>query len=217
MSKPKKQTKNALERMRLPELQARYREVTGESTRSANRKHLNNRIEEALAARAQPTPAEVRRRVVEVHPEEAPAPVSPVPTPTPTTPPPEATASAPQPRGRFAAMTVDELKAKYLEVVGRPTGSSSKSYMVWKIREAEKGRVPVGPRKERQGKGSPLDVRILPVRLEAAVVDKMDEAWRTRGIRNRMDFFRRALGHYLAHLGAGEAATLFASQPPLDA
>ena len=26
----------------------------------------------------------------------------------------------------------------------------------------------------------------------------MDEAWRTRGIKNRMEFFRRALGHYLA-------------------
>jgi len=214
MSKPKKQTKNALAGMRLPELQARYREVTGESTRSANRNHLIHRIEEALAARAQPAPTAARRRVAAVHPEEPnpPARVSTesVPTPTPTTPPAEAAASAPQPRGRFAAMSVDELKAKYLEVVGRPTGSSSKAYIVWKIREAEKGRVPVGPRKKRQGKGGPLDVRILPVRLEAAVVDKMDEAWRTRGIRNRMDFFRRALGHFLTHLGAREAAAAFA-------
>jgi hypothetical protein len=37
----------------------------------------------------------------------------------------------------------------------------------------------------------------------------MDEAWRTRGIKNRMEFFRRALGHYLSHLGAEEAAALF--------
>lgn len=202
-SKKAKQAKDALERMRLPELQARYREVTGEPTRSPNRKHLINRIEEALATRAQPTPAAVRRRAVEPHPEERPLPVSPEPAPTPTT--------TPQPRGRFAALTVDELKAKYLEIIGRPTGSSSKSYLTWKIREAEKGRVPVGPRRERHGKGGPLDVRILPVRLEATVVDKMDEAWRTRGIRNRMDFFRRALGHYLAHLGADGAAALFAS------
>jgi hypothetical protein len=106
-------------------------------------------------------------------------------------------------------MSVEELKAKYLEVVGRPTGSSSRPYMEWKIREAEKGRVPVGPRKGRQGKGEPNDMRILPVRLDAAVVDKMDEAWRSRGIKNRMDFFRKAFGHYLTHLGAREAADAF--------
>ena len=91
-------------------------------------------------------------------------------------------------------MSVEELKAKYLEVVKRPTGSDSKAYLVWKIREAEKGRVPVGPRKGRQSKGEPNDMRILPVRLEAAVVDKMDEAWRSRGIKNRMEFFRSAFG-----------------------
>jgi hypothetical protein len=106
-------------------------------------------------------------------------------------------------------MSVEELKAKYLEVVKRPTGSDSKAYLVWKIREAEKGRVPVGPRKGRQSKGEPNDMRILPVRLEAAVVDKMDEAWRSRGIKNRMEFFRSAFGHYLAHLGAEAAAAAF--------
>jgi hypothetical protein len=71
----------------------------------------------------------------------------------------------------------------------------------------------LGPRKERQGKGRPLDVRILPVRLEAAMVDKMDEAWRIRGIRNRMDFFRRSLGHFLTLLRAREAAAAFAEPP----
>ena len=52
-------------------------------------------------------------------------------------------------------------------------------------------------------------MKILPLRLEAEVVERMDEAWRTRGIKNRMEFFRRALGHYLSHLGADEAAALF--------
>jgi metal-responsive CopG/Arc/MetJ family transcriptional regulator len=52
-------------------------------------------------------------------------------------------------------------------------------------------------------------VKILPLRLEADVADKMDEAWRAKGIKNRMEFFRRALGHYLSHLGAEEAAALF--------
>jgi metal-responsive CopG/Arc/MetJ family transcriptional regulator len=55
-------------------------------------------------------------------------------------------------------------------------------------------------------------VKILPLRLEADVADKMDGAWRSRGIKNRMDFFRGAIGHYLTHLGAGEAAALFAKE-----
>jgi metal-responsive CopG/Arc/MetJ family transcriptional regulator len=52
-------------------------------------------------------------------------------------------------------------------------------------------------------------VKILPLRLEADVADKMDEAWRAKGIKNRMEFFREAIGHYLAHLGAADAAALF--------
>jgi hypothetical protein len=117
-------------------------------------------------------------------------------------------AEAPRQRGRFASMTVEELQAKYLEVVGRATGSDNRGYLIWKIREAEKGRIPVGPRKTRERDGEPLDVKILPLRLDADVVERMDEAWRSRGIKNRMEFFRRALGHYLTYLGAEDAAAL---------
>ncbi|MGO9291614.1 MAG: ribbon-helix-helix protein, CopG family [Polyangia bacterium] len=52
-------------------------------------------------------------------------------------------------------------------------------------------------------------VKVLPLRMEAAVVDKLDEAWRSRGIKNRMEFFRGALSHYLKELGAEDAAALF--------
>ena len=79
-------------------------------------------------------------------------------------------------------MTIEELHAKYLEVVGRSTGSDDRRYLTWKIREAEKGRINVGPRKTRAREGEPLDVKILPLRLEADVADKMDEAWRAKGI-----------------------------------
>jgi hypothetical protein len=72
-----------------------------------------------------------------------------------------------------------------------------------------KGRINVGPRKTRAREGEPLEVKILPLRLEADVADKMDEAWRAKGIKNRMEFFRGAIGHYLAHLGARDAAALF--------
>ncbi|MFW5740467.1 MAG: hypothetical protein ACOC1F_08880, partial [Myxococcota bacterium] len=52
-------------------------------------------------------------------------------------------------RGRFKGMTVEELQSMYLQKVGRPTGSTDKAYLVWKIREAEKGRIPIGPRETR--------------------------------------------------------------------
>ena len=85
----------------------------------------------------------------------------------------------------------------------------NRRYLIWKIREAEKGRINVGPRKTRARDGEPLDVKILPLRLEANVADKMDEAWRAKGTKNRMEFFRGAIGHYLAHLGARDVAALF--------
>jgi len=154
-----------LDALRLPELQARFKDVVGEASKSPNRKFLIRRIEEVLAKQGEA-----------------------------------------KPRGRFKEMSVEQLRAKYVEVVGRPSGSSAKGYLIWKIREAEKGHVTVGPRASRRQEGEPTDMRILPLRLEAGVVDKMDEAWRERGIPNRKEFFRRALGHYLKHLGATAAA-----------
>ena len=40
---------NKLEALRLPELQARFKEVVGEASKSPNRKFLIRRIEKALA------------------------------------------------------------------------------------------------------------------------------------------------------------------------
>lgn len=67
-------------------------------------------------------------------------------------------------------------------------------------------------RARRARDGKPLDVKILPLRLDAEVADKMDEAWRSKGIKNRMEFFRGAIGAYLTQLGACDAAALFAKE-----
>lgn len=113
-------------------------------------------------------------------------------------------------RGRFKSMTVEELQAMYLQKVGRPTGSTDKAYLIWKIREAEKGRIPIGPRETRSAEQQgATDVRILPLRLDVNAVEQMDAAWRAHGMKTRMEFFRRALGHYLEHIGAHDAAALF--------
>jgi hypothetical protein len=103
---------------------------------------------------------------------------------------------------------VPELQARYLEVVGRRTGSSNSAYSLWKIREAQKGRIPLGPRKNAHREG--VTFKVLPLRMEATVVDRLDEAWRSRGIKSRTEFFRGALGHDLRQLGAEEVAALFA-------
>lgn len=196
-----KAKKENLAALGLPALWERFKEATGETTKSPNKKFLVRRIEEALAAPAvEPAPAEEPQR-----PTRTSARATSAPEPETTL----AESTPPRPRGRFASMTIEELHAKYLEVVGRSTGSDDRRYLIWKIREAEKGRINVGPRKTRARDGEPLEVKILPLRLEADVADKMDEAWRAKGIKNRMEFFRGAIGHYLAHLGARDAAALF--------
>jgi hypothetical protein len=169
-----------LGKMKVNELQAKFAEVTGEKTRSPNKMFLVRRITEALQAKA---------------------------TSDATT-----TAKAPRKAGgpateKLTRLDVAELQARYLADVGRPTGSTNKAYLIWKVREARKGRIPVGPRKNARREG--VTFKVLPLRMEAVVVDKLDEAWRSRGIKNRTEFFRGALGHYLRHLGADDAAALF--------
>jgi hypothetical protein len=113
------------------------------------------------------------------------------------------------PRGRFSSMTIEELQAKYVEVVGRATSSENKAYLVWKIREAEKGRITVGPRRQRSTTESAADAKVLPLRLEADLVAAMDQAWRAAGMASRMQFLRLAIGQCLRQMGAREAAASF--------
>ena len=179
-----------LTKMKLNELQAKFAEVTGETTRSPNKTFLVRRISEALQAADASAMAED--------------------APEATAPDAEASAQTESATadGKLTRLEVPELQARYLEVVGRPTGSTNKPYMIWKIREAQKGRIPLGPRKNVRREG--VTFKVLPLRMEAATVDKLDEAWRSRGIKNRMEFFRGALGSYLKQLGAEDTAALFA-------
>ncbi len=174
-----------LGKMKVNELQAKYAEVTGEKTRSPNKTFLIRRITEAMQATASNDASTPGAKA--------------------------ATKGAGRQDGpaseRLTRLDVPELQARYLELVGRPTGSTNKSYLIWKIREAKKGRIPVGPRKNARREG--VTFKVLPMRMETTVVDKLDEAWRSRGIKSRTEFFRGALGRYLRHLGADDAAALF--------
>jgi hypothetical protein len=195
MTQRNRNTAAALEALRLPELRARYQEVLGEPARSPNRKFLIRRILEAAAC----TPA--RRKSAEAAPSQPKAKPNAKARAATSTPP------AKPDRGRYCDMTVEELRQKYVEVIGRGTSSSEKGYLVWKLREAEKGRIRTGPRPERPRK-SDSDMQIVPLRLEATVVERFDRTWRDRSIPNRTEFLRRAMAHYLRHLGAADTAAL---------
>jgi hypothetical protein len=107
---------------------------------------------------------------------------------------------------KLTELTVPELQARYLEVVGRSTGSSNSAYLIWKIREARKGHIPIGPHKS--ARTGDVTFKILPLRMEAAVVEKLDEAWKRQGLHSRMELFRRSLHDYLAGVGENEVAAL---------
>jgi len=181
-----------LGKMKLNELQAKFAEVTGEKSRSPNKTFLIGRISEALkASDASAKGADAPEAAATDADSKSSAQTEPAAV-----------------DGKLTRLEVPELQARYLEVVGRPTGSTNKPYMIWKIREAQKGRIPLGPRKNAHREG--VTFKVLSLRMESEVVDKLDEAWRSRGIKNRMEFFRGALCHYLKELGAEDAAALFA-------
>lgn len=198
---PKTKTKT-LESMNLTELRARYREVVGKETRSSNKQFLLRHIEAALATKKQLSPA---RRVT------ATTPSTPPPTPPiQATPSAEEAPSPPRQRGRFAGMSLQQLQAKYREVVGRPTGSDNASYLQWKIREAEAGRVSVGPRPERNAKVRKDGKRVIPLSFDADKLTALDKAWRDAGFPSRTRFVMHALHGALTAICATEAAALFA-------
>ncbi|MBU8901038.1 DUF2924 domain-containing protein [Corallococcus sp. M34] len=201
---PRNTAPKKLESMSLTELRARYREVVGEETRSPNKKHLIRRIEESLAEKKRRSP---------VRPGAATAPSTPPPTPAAqATPSPGEAAPSPRTRGRFGALSLPELQVEYRKVLGRPTSSTNTNYLKWKIREAEAGRVSVGPRPEREAKASKNGKRVIPLSMDAEAVKLLDKVWRDAGLPSRTHFFMRATHRELKAMGATEAAALFAPE-----
>ena len=190
MSKTTKNEIAKLGKMKVNELQAKFAEVTGETTRSPNKTFLIRRIAEALqAADGNAKAAKAKEPETEVE---------------------ATTQTEPTTAGeKLTKLEVPELQARYLEVVGRPTGSDNKAYLIWKIREAQKGRIPVGPRKSAHREG--VTFKVLPLRMESDLVDKLDEAWRRQGLHSRMDLFRKSLQAFLASAGEADVAAMLAT------
>ena len=203
MNQEIKKEKERLERMRLPELQARYAEVLGEQTRAPNKTFLIRRIVAALEEQAAQehqteTPGQQVHAIAETAFSETAIP----------------SGTCDGGSGRLKDLTVEQLQERYQEVVGRATGSSDRRYLMWKIRQAQKGLIPVGPIQGRRCDGVEREYKVLPLRIEADLVARLDEARKRLGLKSRMELFRRALNLYLAHEGEEEIASLFASDQP---
>lgn len=187
-----------MEEMKLPELQARFAEVVGEETKAPNKKYLIKRIVEALEQGNFPDEEQAE---METQAEAVEEPIQPdelLDTDD------ESTAE----ETSLTKLDVDTLRDRYNEIVGRPTGSTDKRYLIWKIRQAQKGKIPVGPIPGRRGDGISRDYKVLPVRMEADLVEKLDEAWKRQGLESRMQLFRQALSTYLAGKGETELAEM---------
>ena len=187
MSKKTRMETANLAKMKVNELQAKFAEVTGEKTRSPNKTFLVRKIAEALQAKAgveSTGPGAKAATAVAA----------------------KAGGSGPE---KLTRLDVSELQARYLEVVGRPSGSTNKAYLIWKIREAKKGNIVFGPRKSAHREG--VTFKVLPLRMESTLVDKMDEAWRRQHLLSRTDLFRKALQGFFQGAGESDVAALFAT------
>ncbi|ACY13608.1 hypothetical protein [Haliangium ochraceum] len=210
MNRKNKKRIESIKALRLPEIWEQFEEIVGESTRCPNKKYLLRRITESLEAQEQAA-ADAAAEAAEAEPATDTAPGA---EPEETEESADAEEGEEGEEGEDAAaprkltkLSVAELQQVYAETVGRPTGSSHKRYLVWKIREAQKGRVRVGPVTRGRPAGEPgAEHKILPLRMEAETVEALDDAWRRHGLKSRMDFFRHALGSYLASLGEDEVA-----------
>ncbi len=115
-----------------------------------------------------------------------------------------AASTSAKPTASLKTASVDELQARHLELIGRPTSSRHVGYLRWRLRQAERGLIRVGA-EPRAAHGAD-DVLVLPLRMPAPVVERLDEARRRLGLRSRAELFRRALHRYLVDFDEADVA-----------
>ena len=99
------------------------------------------------------------------------------------------------------------IKELYKKVIGRTTGSTNAPYLVWKIRQAQQGKIPVGPAR-RRASADPGEYKVIPLRLKTEIVTQLDAARERLDLPSRTTLFRRALALYLAKAGEKDVAAL---------
>ncbi len=179
MSKSLDTLRTKLESLSSADLRERFQAATGERPKSPNRVYqIRVILEHAAAAKKKPKPA----------PAAAPS-----------------AASATAPRGRFAEFSTTALQGHYESTIGRSTKSTNRDYLIWKIREAEAGRIKIGPRETLD----PGEKQVLPLTLSKTAVVAMDLAWKAHGYKSRTAFLREAICERLVELNELETAAFF--------
>ena len=115
-------------------------------------------------------------------------------------------------RRPLRGLSVAELQARHLEVLGRPSRSEDVRYLRWRVQQAERGRLRVGEARRDRIEGGVADFKVLPFRVEGVVVERLDEARLRLGLASRSDLLRRALHDYLFRAGEREVAGLFLAE-----
>ena len=54
--------------------------------------------------------------------------------------------------------------------------------------------------------------KVLPLRMEADLVEKLDEAWKRQGLPSRMELFRKALHAFMINAGENDVAAMLAPE-----
>ena len=201
MNQPIEEQLRELEALKLPELQIRFAEIVGEETKAPNKKYLLRRIEEALESRAPALTADASTEESDGETQDGAITNDEDIEEMAVT---DEEQTEVDSQDHECPSTEDDLTAlqqRYLEVVGRPTGSANEAYLKWKIRQAEQGKVPVGPTRTRREAGVARDFKVLPVRMEADLVKELDEAWKRQGLKSRMELFRVSLRQYFTAVG----------------
>jgi hypothetical protein len=106
-------------------------------------------------------------------------------------------------------LSTHELRARYREVVGRPTNSFRRKYLRERISEALRGCIPVGPRTLRGPYQSAPEYKFFTLRFRRHIAEQVDELWPRLGFGSRIDLFRKALHDYLRQAGEHETAAMF--------
>jgi hypothetical protein len=197
---------NDLDALSLDELRTRYHEATGEETKDRSKKRLIARITEAQESIAALEKGKELRAEAEAEAEPAPKAKASRKKAKAAEPATDADDAEPGEK-KFSAMTVEELQAKHLEMIGRPTTSTLKRYLVWRCQQASKGRIPTGPRAGRGGNAGP--VKVLPFRVPESAVRPLGEVQNRLGIRSRNEMFNRAMAAFLTNAGESDLAMQF--------
>lgn len=174
---------------RLPELRAKYEEVLGESTRAPNKTYLLRRIREGLEAKEEE--AKQARKGGGTKAAKMASKAN--------------AARKERESDGLTKLTVEELQERYVQEVGRETGSDNKGYLIWKIRMARTGKVRVGPARER--KHEPGTTQVVPLTLPRETVAALDEVVERTTFANRSAFLKRAIHDLLKHQGFASLAT----------